>query len=277
METNNSTPKPAGENDRPVAAITGASSGFGKIYADKLAARGMDLLLVARRENMLRELADELESKYNIVVETLPADLSIAGDLKRVEQRLESVSNLQFLVNSAGFGASQIFPYVNIETETNMVLVHCLATMRLCRAALVPMTAKKYGRIINIASAAGFLAGTGCADYCSTKAYLITFSKCLHCDVRRNNIRVQALCPGFVRTSFHDSATMQTSTIPQTVPWWLWISAEKVVKTSLKTIEKNWFYKVVCIPTVLYKLVAYFGSEWLVAPLRILFSRGTVR
>ena len=266
---------------RPVAAITGASSGFGKIYAKRLAAKGCDLLLVARRLEKLEEVKAEIVAEYQVEVECMVADLSVLEDVERVEKRLEETPTLLYMINNAGFGGNQKFPDVFLDVETKMVLTHCLAPMRLCRAALVPMKAKglrrRAGYIVNVSSIASFLAGEGAADYTATKAYLTTFSRSLQCDVGRFGVRVQALCPGFARTGFHDAETMRFSHLKQTVPFFLWQRAERVVDTSLRSLHRHWLPSVVCIPTVIYKLVGYFGSSWLFAPLRVLFSGGTAR
>lgn len=270
-----------GKDERPVAAITGASSGFGKIYTKRLAAKGCDLILVARREEKLLETANEIKKEYDVEIECVSADLSVLADVERVEKLLESIPTLRYLINNAGFGGNQKFPDVFIDVETKMVLTHCLAPMRLCRAALVPMKAqgkkKNAGYIVNVASIAGFLAGEGAADYTATKAYLIAFSKSLQCDVGRFGVRVQALCPGFARTGFHDAETMRYSNLKTTVPNFLWQRAERVVDTSLRSLHRCWRPNVVCIPTIIYKVVGYFGSSWLFAPLRLLFSGGTAR
>lgn len=268
---------PTEETARPVAAITGATSGFGKIFAQRLAKKGNDLILIARREEILTNLKAELSKKYGVDVTVIVADLSKEQDLIRVEEKLCETHNLYWMVNNAGFGGNRVFPDVDVQVESDMIRVHCLATMRLARAALVPMTANRRGRIINLASVAGFLCGDGAADYTATKAYIITFSKSLQCDVQRNGIRVQALCPGFAHTGFHDAATMATSTIKQDVPWFLWLSADYVVRCSLRAIDRRLFYRVICIPSLLYKVVTFFGSEWIFSPIRILFSRGRVR
>lgn len=267
-----------GENNRPVAVITGASSGFGETFARKLAFRGYDLLLIARRKDRLDQIADELHTQFGIQVEVLTADLSSETDLQIVESRIESIPSLYYMINNAGFGGNKVFPEVDIAVETGMIKVHCLATMRLSRAALVPMIAKGSGRIINLASVAGFLTGDGSADYSSTKAYVISFSKSLQCDVGRKGIRIQALCPGFTRTGFHDAETMKDSPIKAVVPNFLWLNADYVVDCSLRAIERpSFFYRVICIPGLLYKTITFFGSEWIFSPLRILFSRGRVR
>ena len=270
-----------GANGRAVAVITGASSGFGMIFADRLAAEGCDLMIVARREEKLNSVAEKIRSKYGVEVEAVVADLANQDDLAEIERRVERFSTLRYLINNAGFGGNQQFPDVSVEVETRMVLTHCLASMRLARAALVPMKAqgkkKDAGYIVNVASVAGFLAGQGAADYCGTKAYLVTFSKCLQCDVRRFGIRVQALCPGFANTEFHISETMKRSNVKQIYPEIIWQSADRVVDASLRSLRRRFRPNVVCIPTVFYKLVGYFGSSWLFSPLRLALSGGRVR
>lgn len=263
--------------ERLVVAITGATSGFGLVYARKFAEKGFDLLLIARREEILQNIQKEYSEQYGVAVEYMVADLSVEEDLKRVESRLECIDRLAWLINSAGFGGNNAFPNVDIELESRMVLVHCLATMRLSRAALVPMVKRKFGRIVNIASAAGFLTGDRCADYCSTKSYIITFSKCLQCDVSRHGVRVQALCPGFVRTGFHDTYAMRNSQIKEKVPGFLWIPAEYVVRASLRAIERKLFYRVILVPSLRYKMIIWAGSVWWLSPLRMLLTGGKIR
>lgn len=270
-----------GLNGRPVAVITGASSGFGKVFADRLAREKNDLVIVARRDDLLNACAEELRNRHKIEVEPIVADLSVLEDIERVEKRIAELATLKYMINNAGFGGDHSFPDVDVDVETRMVQTHCLASMRLTRAALIPMKAKQLrrgaGYIINVASVAGFLAGKGAADYCGTKAYLITFSKCVQCDVRQFGVRVQALCPGFANTGFHTSETMIHSDIKSRYPSFIWGSAETVVDRSLRQLRRSCRMCVVCIPTVLYKLVGYFGSSWLLSPLRILLSGGNVR
>lgn len=271
------TTEQIGENSRPVSAISGASSGFGAIYARRFAKMGHDLFLVARRKDRLDQLAAELTSKYNVRVETMQADVSKLDELAEVEKRISSLTNLEYMVNSAGFGGNRQFPDVDLELETRMIQVHCIATMRLSHAALIPMTARKRGKLINIASAAGFMAGWGAADYTGTKSYILTFSRSLQADVRNKGVRVQALAPGFVKTEFHDSATMAKSGVKERIWGPLWCSAERVVSCSLRHINCPLCRSVVCIPTLRYKIAAWGGSAWILAPLRVLFSGGRVR
>ena len=270
-----------GNSGRPIAVITGASSGLGKCYAFQLAKKGCDLLLVARQTSKLQQTQVEIQQKYDVEIELLSADLSDLSDIQALEKRIEKLTNLRYLINNAGFGANQKFPDVFIDVETQMIITHCLAPMRLCRAAAAVMKSQKEngraGYIVNVASIAGFLAGEGAADYAGTKSYLISFSKSLQCDVKRYGIRVQALCPGYIRTGFHDAPTMRFSNLKQTVPNFLWQKSERVVAYSLRALHSKWNPNVVCIPTVVYKLAGFFGSSWLFSPLRVLLSGGSIR
>ena len=270
-----------GKNDRPIAVITGASSGFGKIYADRLAREGNDLVIIARHENKLNEVAAELRAKHGRDVEVIVADLANLEDVKRVEERIKELTTLKFMINNAGFGSHQQFPVEDVVVETRMIQTHCIATMRLSQAALLVMKAKRLkkdaGYIVNVSSVSGFLAGAGAADYCGTKAFIISFSKCLQCDARQYGVQIQALCPGFANTGFHTSETMRNTRIKETFPEILWGNAEEVVDCSLKALKRSFRISVVYIPKIFYKLVGYFGSSWLFAPLRVLLSGGALR
>jgi short-subunit dehydrogenase len=235
-----------------LAAVTGASDGLGKEFARQLAAQGYNLLIIARRPALLDELKAELEEKYHVQVEPLVCDLSKPDELKRVEDRLEKEESLEVLINNAGFGLGDAFPNVDPDKEESMIRVHVIATMRLSRAALVPMCRNKKGSVINVSSVAAFLNGENTAQYIATKAYILSFSKSLQCDVRRYGVRVQALCPGFTHTGFHSTEAMKFFEKSE-VPRWLWLSAEYVVKTSLDSIRRT--SRVVCVPSLRYRLI----------------------
>ena len=236
----------------PLAAVTGASDGLGKEFARQLAAEGYNLLVIARRDALLQELKTELESAYGIHVEPIVCDLSVPEELKLVEIRLEHEESLEILVNNAGFGLGDAFPNVDPDREESMIRLHTIALMRLARAALIPMCKRKKGYIINVSSVAAYLYGHNTADYVATKAYALSFSKALQCDVRRYGVRVQALCPGFTHTGFHSTESMQFFQKGNT-PAWLWLSAEYVVKTSLRSVRKT--SRVVCVPSFRYKVI----------------------
>ena len=238
-----------------LAAITGASEGLGKEFARQLAAEGYNLLVIARRKNLLDELKADLETKYHIQVEPLVCDLSKPDELKQIEDRLEKEESLEMLVNNAGFGLDSTFPNVDPDAEESMIRVHVITTMRLSRAALVPMCKQKKGYVINLASVAAYVYGHGSAEYSATKAYVLSFSKSLQCDVQRHGVRVQALCPGFTHTGFHATDAMKFFK-KDAMPKWFWLSAERVVRTSLNSIRHT--KRVVCIPSLRYKLIVAF-------------------
>jgi len=237
---------------RPLAVITGASDGLGKEFARQLAAEGYDLLIVARRGNLLNEIKAEFESKYKISVEPFVCDLSRPEEVLRLEKRLETSELLELMVNNAGFGREGTFPDVDPNLEGEMIQVHIVSLMRLTRAALVPMCKRKKGFLINLSSVAAFLYGTNCAEYMATKAYVLSFSKCLQCDVLKYGIRIQALCPGLTHTGFHSTETMKGCQREKTLGV-AWLTAEFVVRSSLRAIRKT--RRVVCIPSLRYKLV----------------------
>ena len=253
----------------PLAAVTGASDGLGREFAQQLAAKGYNLLVIARRSVLLHELKVELEKKYNVRVECIVCDLSNAEELKRIEDRLEKEESLEMLVNNAGFGLAGAFPNVDPDKEESMIRLHTIALMRLSRAALIPMCKRKKGYIINLSSVAAFLYGHNSAEYSATKAYVLSFSKSLQCDVRRYGVRVQALCPGFTHTGFHDTETMQSFNKGATSSW-LWLPAEYVVRKSLRSIWRT--NRVVCIPSLRYKLITALLCRPLIHPLLGYFS-----
>lgn len=240
------------QTNNPLAAVTGASDGLGKEFARQLAAEGYDLLLIARREPLLNAVKDELERQYGITAEVYPCDLADGDQVRRLEERLEGDENLEFLVNNAGFGREDgAYPEADPDREETMIRVHVVALMRLARAALQPMCRRKKGFIVNLSSVAGFLYAPGYAQYNATKAYVLSFSKSLQCDVRRYGVRVQALCPGLTHTGFHTTESMKNFRKEKT-PGFLWLPAEYVVRCSLRSIRKS--RRSVCIPSWLYKL-----------------------
>jgi short-subunit dehydrogenase len=236
----------------PLAAITGASEGLGKEFARQLASEGYNLLVIARRPTLLQEFKEDLEAKYNVQVEPLVCDLFKSDELRRLEDRLEKEESLEMMINNAGFGLGSTFPNVDPDLEESMIRVHAIATMRLSRAALVPMCKRKKGYLINVSSVAAFLSAPNAAEYTATKAYILSFSKSLQYNVRQYGIRVQALCPGFVHTGFHSTESMAYFKKDAT-PKWLWLSPERVVKDSLRSIRRT--SRVVCIPSFRYKMI----------------------
>ena len=241
---------------KPLALITGASSGLGETFARKLAARGYHLVLVARRRDRLEALAGELGA------ETLAADLTDEAQLAIVEERLRAAPDLELLVNNAGFGTMGRFFEVDLEGQVRMHRLHVMATLRLTHAALPGMVARRRGGVINVSSVAGFARSAGNVSYCASKAWINAFTECLDLELKSagSPVKVQALCPGFTVTEFHDTMGLERGKIPAR----LWMQAEDVVEASLRGLDAGklfvvpgWFYKVLvkALPFIPYALM----------------------
>ena len=235
---------------RELAAITGASAGIGAEFARQLAAGGSDLLLIARRRERLEALAGELARAHGVAVDVMEADLSATADIERVAARLAGESRLTLLVNNAGFGTKGRFWQTAIEGQVAMHRVHMDATMRLTHAALGGMVTRNAGGVINVASVAGFARSQSNVSYCATKAWINAFTEGVHLELRGigSKVRVQALCPGFTYSEFHDVMGMDRGAIPK----WLWCSAESVARESLDGLRAG---KLFVVPGWPYKLL----------------------
>ncbi len=235
---------------KPLAVVTGASSGIGAVFARALAARGYDLALVARRQDRLQQLADDLGHRFHVNCTLLRADLTREAELRRVEEFLAGAANLQLLVNNAGFGTLGRFFEASVESQDAMHRLHVLATMRLTHAALRNLTARDQGAIINVASVAAFVPRPGSTSYYATKAWINCFTEGLYLELKSagSRVRVQALCPGFTLTEFHDVSGLDRKVVPSA--WWM--SAEDVVEASLQGLEKG---KLFVVPGWRYQLL----------------------
>ena len=235
---------------KPLAVITGASSGIGATFARALAAQGFDLVLVARREDRLRTIANLLGNQFHVQCTVITADLTNDAELRKVEEFLAGAPNLQRLVNNAGFGSLQRFPEAPVESQDAMHRLHVLATMRLTHAALRSMSPRNQGAIINVSSVAAFVPRPGSTSYYATKAWMNCFTEGLHLELKSagSGVRMQALCPGFTMTEFHDVLGIRRDFIGGA--WWM--SAEDVVNASLRGLEKGSLF---VVPGWRYKLL----------------------
>ena len=199
---------------RGLAVITGASVGIGREFAEQLASRGYDLLLVARDQARLAEAGAALASAHGVKAEVFRADLTLDDDVTRLAERLGASPNLAMLVNNAGFGSRGKLAQSDPARQTAMVRLHTLAPMRLTRAALPVLLAAGEGAVVNVSSIAGFLDSAGNINYCATKAYLTTFTEGLAAELHGTGVQAQALCPGFTRTEFHQRIAEPVSGTP---------------------------------------------------------------
>ena len=222
------------------ALITGASAGIGREFARQLAGRAKSLILIARRDQRLNELRDELEQQYpNLVVFARKSDLA---DLVRLNELLawldHETIDIDLLINNAGLGDSGAFATSDPVRNEQMILVNIVALTTLTRHLLPQMIAKRHGGILNVSSSAGFLPIPDFAVYAATKAYVTSFSEALRAELREKSVSVCALCPGPVHTEFQDVAK-RPGAQPDTGPGFVFVPVEEVVRDALAALEAD--------------------------------------
>ena len=220
------------------ALITGASSGIGEAIARELASRGHGVTLVARREERLRELADELSSAHGVRAEVLGADLRRAEERDRVAARIDELGLVvEVLVNNAGFGGSGKVAKSDRAHLVDMVRINCEALLDLQARHLPAMVERGRGAVINIASTAAFQPIPGTATYAATKAFVLSLSEAVHEELRGTGVTLTAVCPGPVKTEFAQTAGIGQA--EEQVPGFVWMSAEEVARTAVDAAAKG--------------------------------------
>jgi hypothetical protein len=248
-----SLPTPSSEG---AALVTGASSGIGAEIARLLAERGHNLLLVARREDRLRALADELSDAHGIRAEVLPTDLQDPGARERLAARIAELGlAVEVLVNNAGFGGSRSLHRTDPQRVAAMVRLNCEALVELQARFSPGMVERGRGAIINIASAAAFQPIPGTAAYAATKAFVLSLSEATHAELAPHGVSVTAVCPGPVRTEFVEAAGIEVS---DRVPDFIWTDVEAVARAAVEGAEKG---KRVVVPGMLYRAGSIAGQH----------------
>ena len=231
----------------PIALITGASSGLGAEFARQLAARGYDLVLVARDPARLDALALELTAHHGVRAEPLVADLLDPDARARVEARLSSAeAPVDYLVNNAGYGLPREFDENSADQESRQLELLATVPLRLSHAALAQMLPRRSGTILTVASVAGF---AGLGSYSAAKSWALTFSRWANAYYRSAGVTFTAVAPGFVRTEFHERMGIARESMAPRVAW---LEAETVVREALRHADRR---KAVSIPSVRYRLL----------------------
>ena len=232
----------------PTSLVTGGTSGIGAAFARQLAARGDGLVLVARDEARLESSAAELRETYGVAVEVLPADLADRDQVLRVAARLTDPARpVDLLVNNAGFGVHHRLTDPDTAPHEHAIDVMVVAVLLLGGAAGRAMRERGHGAIVNVASTAGFMA---MGSYSAIKAWAMTYSESLANELAGSGVTVTALAPGWVRTEFHERASIRTSSIPEP----LWLDADRLVAECLADVAAG---KVVSIPSKRYRALMW--------------------
>jgi len=235
--------------NRPIALVTGASSGLGAEFARALAAAGHDLVLVARTGPALDKLAAELAQSHGAQCEVLVADLADVAQRATVVGRIADGAPLDTVVNNAGFGHYGPFHQLPLAGEVGQIEVNIVALVTLSHAALGVMVPRRSGKLLNVSSIGAFAPAPGGATYSATKAFVLSFTEALHHEVAGSGVHVTALCPGFTRTDFQQRAGVPTTGLPAAA----WADAGTVVRAGLAALDHN---QAVCVPGLLNKFVA---------------------
>jgi short-subunit dehydrogenase len=230
------------------ALVTGGTSGIGAAFARALSFRGYDLVLVARDQGRLEQMADQLRSDGASGVEIISADLSVRADIDRVAERVSSTEHpVDFLVNNAGFGIHGSLIDADTSKHEEAFAVMCLAVLVLSGAAARSMRPRRKGTILNVSSVAGTIA-TG--NYSAIKAWTTAYTEALAVELRGTGIQVSAVLPGWVHTEFHERAGIRTRSIPKQ----LWLDADDLVEQTLHDLSRG---KVLSVPSGRFKVLLF--------------------
>ena len=233
------------------ALVTGATAGIGESFAEFLAAKKYNLVIVARDQARLDERASRWSNQYGIDVEIIRADLSTEAGISKVESRLNDIGRpIEVLINNAGFGINKSFLASALDAENELLEVLVRAPMRFMHVLLPKMKERNSGIIINVSSVAGWIAG---GTYSAAKSYLTVLTESLHTELAGTNVRVHALCPGFTRTEFHQRGQMKMTGLPS----FMWLNSRTVVEAAWKSANRG---EVISIPGFQYKILSFLSQ-----------------
>jgi short-subunit dehydrogenase len=241
--------------EAPVAVVTGASSGIGAAFARVLAARGHDMVLVARNEARLRELGSSLGAEHSSSCEILSADLETEAGVASVAARLgDRARPVELLVNNAGFGTTGRFHELPVEQEEAEIRLNVVALVELTHAALGPMVERGHGGVINVSSVGAYQPTPLSATYCATKAFVSSFTNAVHEELRGTGVKAMVLAPGFTHTEFHERANVDNK---DQTPGFMWQSADEVAQIAMKAYDRG---RAVCVPGAVNVVAAAFSG-----------------
>jgi len=240
------------------ALVTGASAGIGKAFAEHLASDGFDLVLTARRQQRLEELARALELKHGVRAQVIAADLADPAAPEQIAQALRARGlEIDVLINNAGFGIRTAFRDTPWTLHAQLIQVEVTAVAHLTHLCLPGMVERGYGRIVHVASLAGLLPGAPTSTlYAAAKSFLVKFSESLTAELRDTGVHVCAVCPGFTLSEFHD--VMGTRRIVSKLPAAMWSSAEQVARAGIDAVMRG---DVVYVPGPLNRALAVIAQH----------------
>lgn len=244
--------------------ITGASAGIGAAFARIYASHGYDLALTARRADRLEALADEIRLRFGVETYVIADDLADPAAVDRILAEIEAQGRVvDALINNAGYGLPGDYAATDWDAQARLHQVLVTAVLELSHKVLPGMIERRFGRIVNVASIAGLIAGSpGATLYGPAKAYLVRFSQSLHMEARTKGVHVSALCPGFTYSEFHD-VNGSRATLNSRMPSWVWMGADEVAAAGYEAAEAN---RPLCVPgvhnQVLSAIAKVLPDEW---------------
>ena len=241
------------------ALITGASAGLGAEFARQLAAKGLRLVLVARREDRLQAQAELLRAEFGVDCEWISADLSDSAAGALIEKTLlDRDISVDYLINNAGIAGPDLLQDRDWQAQREFYQLMMTSVAELCHRFIPAMVERGFGRVINIASVAGRIPRSGGCNYGPSKTYPVALSEELNLTLSAQGVNVCALCPGFTHTDFHETAGL--GPMKAKMPKWLWYGANVVVSDGLKAVERG---KSIAISGRLYRVIdPFLQSVW---------------